>query len=215
MRKLHAIAAFAAVITGVASAGTAEATVTISTTGTSGAWSVVSNGNTSSQPTNPLAGNSTAAVNVANGGVPWSWVANSATSSWISTSSSGNDSPGYYTYVTTISASANNDTLNFRFAADDGLERTLLDGITVDMSRGTYIELTDATITGISAGTHTLAFLVYNNYPGQQNGTNPTGFRLETAVPEPATWAMMIVGFGAMGFAMRRGRDAQTRVRFA
>jgi hypothetical protein len=27
-------------------------------------------------------------------------------------------------------------------------------------------------------------------------------------VPEPATWAMMLLGFGAVGFAMRRGRKA-------
>jgi hypothetical protein len=27
-----------------------------------------------------------------------------------------------------------------------------------------------------------------------------------TAVPEPATWAMMLLGFGAIGFAMRRSR---------
>ena len=34
------------------------------------------------------------------------------------------------------------------------------------------------------------------------------------AVPEPATWAMMTLGFGAMGFAMRR-KQAATRIRFA
>ena len=34
------------------------------------------------------------------------------------------------------------------------------------------------------------------------------------AVPEPATWAMMTLGFGAMGFAMRRKKLA-TRIRFA
>ena len=28
-----------------------------------------------------------------------------------------------------------------------------------------------------------------------------------TAVPEPATWAMMLLGFGAVGFAMRRRRQ--------
>ena len=28
------------------------------------------------------------------------------------------------------------------------------------------------------------------------------------AVPEPATWAMMLVGFGGMGYAMRRNRKA-------
>ena len=36
-----------------------------------------------------------------------------------------------------------------------------------------------------------------------------------TAVPEPATWAMMIVGFGLTGAAMRRKTKVGTRVRFA
>ena len=35
------------------------------------------------------------------------------------------------------------------------------------------------------------------------------------AVPEPATWAMMLVGFGGLGFAMRRRAKVVTRVRFA
>jgi hypothetical protein len=34
------------------------------------------------------------------------------------------------------------------------------------------------------------------------------------AVPEPSTWLSMLAGFGAMGFAMRRGKQ-QARVRFA
>ena len=37
-------------------------------------------------------------------------------------------------------------------------------------------------------------------------------------VPEPGTWAMMLFGFGALGFAMRRRRGKgsdETRVRFA
>ncbi len=33
------------------------------------------------------------------------------------------------------------------------------------------------------------------------------------AVPEPATWAMMLVGFGAVGYGVRRGRQTST-VRF-
>ena len=33
-----------------------------------------------------------------------------------------------------------------------------------------------------------------------------TPFGDAAAVPEPSTWAMMLVGFGALGFAMRRRR---------
>ena len=40
-------------------------------------------------------------------------------------------------------------------------------------------------------------------------------FPAAAGVPEPATWAMMLMGFGAMGFAIRRRRDATVRVRFA
>lgn len=35
------------------------------------------------------------------------------------------------------------------------------------------------------------------------------------AVPEPAGWAMMIIGFGAIGFAVRRRNKMTTTVRFA
>lgn len=31
-------------------------------------------------------------------------------------------------------------------------------------------------------------------------------FTITRAIPEPATWAMMLFGFGAVGFAMRRNR---------
>jgi hypothetical protein len=34
-------------------------------------------------------------------------------------------------------------------------------------------------------------------------------------VPEPATWAMMLLGFGAMGFALRRRRSDQAITQFA
>jgi hypothetical protein len=35
------------------------------------------------------------------------------------------------------------------------------------------------------------------------------------AVPEPATWAMMLVGFGMIGAGMRRKARVETRVRYA
>lgn len=36
-----------------------------------------------------------------------------------------------------------------------------------------------------------------------------------TGVPEPATWAMMMLGFGGIGFAMRRRPKLGARIRFA
>ena len=68
----------------------------------------------------------------------------------------------------------------------------------------------------------TLASLGYNVFNGQNiyftsdlviaNGnTGNVGATLVTtpSVPEPATWAMMLVGFGATGVAMRRRRRSQ------
>jgi len=45
------------------------------------------------------------------------------------------------------------------------------------------------------------AVFAYNDVPG--------------AVPEPSTWAMMLLGFGALSFAMRRRRKHTARVHFA
>jgi hypothetical protein len=38
---------------------------------------------------------------------------------------------------------------------------------------------------------------------------------LSPAVPEPATWAMMLIGFGAIGFALRRRRQTDMTTRRA
>ena len=35
------------------------------------------------------------------------------------------------------------------------------------------------------------------------------------AVPEPATWAMMIIGFGGVGGAMRRRSKVRAKISFA
>ena len=38
---------------------------------------------------------------------------------------------------------------------------------------------------------------------------------ITAAVPEPATWAMMLIGFGAMGVSMRRRRRTQNQLQAA
>lgn len=42
-----------------------------------------------------------------------------------------------------------------------------------------------------------------------------TAANATTGVPEPATWAMMMLGFGAMGAALRRRQNVVSRIRFA
>jgi len=51
------------------------------------------------------------------------------------------------------------------------------------------------TITGTGSGFHPF-------------GIDNINFASDGAVPEPATWAMMLLGFGAVGFAMRRERNS-------
>ncbi|WP_308517208.1 PEPxxWA-CTERM sorting domain-containing protein [Sphingomonas flavescens] len=60
----------------------------------------------------------------------------------------------------------------------------------------------------------TINWLGYDATPGSFNFTaqanSLTSFSATTvanAVPEPATWAMMLLGFGGIGFAMRRRRQ--------
>jgi hypothetical protein len=56
----------------------------------------------------------------------------------------------------------------------------------------------------------------YNYYNFYSLGTNGqtfgnvllSSFAVTPNVPEPATWAMMLVGFGGIGFAMRRNRKS-------
>ena len=54
-----------------------------------------------------------------------------------------------------------------------------------------------------SAGSWSTAGLT-NRQGQRQNLSHLTFFGTQSAVPEPATWAMMLVGFGLIGGAMRR-----------
>lgn len=54
----------------------------------------------------------------------------------------------------------------------------------------------------IPLGSNTLTFS--GNLLGGGTSDTASGTLTLTAVPEPSTWAMFILGFGALGFAMRR-----------
>lgn len=65
----------------------------------------------------------------------------------------------------------------------------------------------------------TLTSLVYGNVDTFRaygtTGTLNVSVGAAPVVPEPATWALMLAGFGATGFAMRRRAKVRTAVSFA
>ena len=84
-----------------------------------------------------------------------------------------------------------------------------INGVSTGQQAGFATTWTAFAITsGFVAGTNTLDFIV-------QNSGGPTGVRVEMSgtadrlgggVPEPASWAMMLVGFGGMGALLRSRR---------
>lgn len=72
----------------------------------------------------------------------------------------------------------------------------------------------DFTGVGIAYDTQPTSGTTSSTRANNAAGFATAGGAVSPAVPEPATWAMMTLGFGAMGFAMRR-KKVNTRIRFA
>lgn len=74
---------------------------------------------------------------------------------------------------------------------------------------GTFTPL--GTFASYDPGAASLTFSFTQNNQGEEAGAIQGGFTLSTppaGVPEPASWAMLITGFGLSGYAMRRRRAA-------
>jgi hypothetical protein len=50
------------------------------------------------------------------------------------------------------------------------------------------------------------------NLTSTSNSLETDNYGITAAVPEPSTWAMMLFGFGAIGFGMRRSRRSNSRI---
>lgn len=81
---------------------------------------------------------------------------------------------------------------------DNGLEAA-------GQTSATYIFRTDATNYNLGG-----TFTTQDGSVAQRANFQPVA-----AVPEPATWGMMLLGFGGIGFAVRRGRKTMPRMAFA
>lgn len=60
-------------------------------------------------------------------------------------------------------------------------------------------------------GGHLISSATFNNVP-TTDAFETANFAVTAAVPEPATWAMMLIGFGAVGATMRRRRRTASRL---
>jgi hypothetical protein len=170
-----------------------------------------------------LAGGTAWNTNMING----AWLANNATSRWLTPASNGNQSldpaaDGFYTYMLSFDlAGFAPATAAFtgRFATDNQVTQILLNGVQINQAgQGSFNSWTGFSAdTGFVGGLNSLAFTVRNF---RQASGNPTGLRVEflsstveplgtgNAVPEPASWAMLIAGFGLVGASARGRRSA-------
>lgn len=219
-KALAMTAAFAAaaVIPGAASAAT---NIQI---GTNGSWTVKGPGDT-------LPG----AVRVPGPGeIPGVWAASLPGSAWISKDlgggaaypDQGNSVPGLFEFSGSFNLSdiGNVQTWKVTWWADNIVRKIIVNGTEIfdDQVGGSLSEQFRAP--GISKtfnnpvwvnGNNKVTFVV-DNGPGLTG--NPAGLRADTfltAVPEPGTWMLMILGLGAVGFAMRRRQKTSVRLQFA
>lgn len=97
-------------------------------------------------------------------------------------------------------------------------------GTTQTLSVGNQVGLLtngSALFFGFSDAAQTFSSVTFNGFGGTLDDaaglddlTIGTIAAATAGVPEPATWAMMMLGFGGMGYAMRRHPKTSTRVRF-
>lgn len=119
------------------------------------------------------------------------------------------------TYGITLRDTWYTTTVNDRFYISGGNENA---GQTI---AAWAAQLTGATVSGISVGAGSTVGSGYRAFADNVTLTTTSGsttynFEAPTApaVPEPATWAMMISGFGLAGMGLRRSRTT-TRVAFS
>lgn len=80
------------------------------------------------------------------------------------------------------------------------------DGVTIGQNTSGSFSLTFA---GSPFNITLTDFVVrYQSLAGSGRATSGVGIPVES-VPEPTTWAMMLIGFGAMGYSIRRRRRSQ------
>jgi hypothetical protein len=159
-------------------------------------------------------GPNTARVETDSNGYPAGyWLSDNSSSAWIGPVGNPDlsGSPGIYDYKTTFSLAGLDPftaSITGGWATDDDGIDILINGQTTHQVSGSFSTFSSFSITsGFTSGLNTIDFIVHNT-------SGPTGLRVQMTgtadalggVPEPATWAMMLLGFGGLGVALRMSR---------
>jgi hypothetical protein len=159
-------------------------------------------------------GNGTLTVVADNSAIFSLWNANGPTARWVSPigDPTQNLPPGDYTFLTTFDLTGfleSTATLSGTYFADDTVTDILVNGVSLGIGGGDFVNPTSFTINcGIFciAGVNTLEFVVTNNFTFD----TPLGLKVDisgtadpdpTAVPEPSTVAMLATGCALFGFS--------------
>jgi hypothetical protein len=148
------------------------------------------------------------------------YVANDADSRWISlngTGGPGNNTTLYRLTFDLTGLIASTASISGIWGTDN-IGAIFLNGVNTGVPTVSFSSLASFTLSsGFVSGLNTLDFQVQDlGPPGslRVDSLAGTAQRASAAVPETATWAMMIVGFALVGGAMRR-RKMATTVRYA
>ena len=147
------------------------------------------------------------------------WLGDDSASAWVGPNTDGSldGDVATYDYRLTFSLDGLNAataSIMGRWSTDnEGLD-ILINGVSTGNSLNFDQPFTNwydfSVNSGFVSGVNTIDFLVHND-------GGPTGLRVEmtgtadAAVPEPASWALMLGGFGMVGGAMRSRRKAAVR----
>jgi hypothetical protein len=144
---------------------------------------------------------------------------------WLSPAASGNSGvpQGTYQYVYTLAQPGLFGLLTGRLWVDNRLSRIFFNGISsngvnfADLGENQFSGLGRAISLDVSqfGQISSITFVTRNDGGPAGMSFGERGLNAPPAIPEPGTWMLMILGLGAVGFAMRRRQSTSVRLQFA